>query len=424
MDRTITLDGLNVDELWKSFLVRPGSLIEAGTLSMITPGSTPPERLPPSASEEIHLRRSIRGSSGKSERHVHAEYNPLITLSESVPSYPPRQISNEKQRRSSSLDSRSPYNVRNPPANTSDTVIAGDAFHSTSISQRQPGELQVSVTEQDDLVRNLVRGCLPGESELGDHQSASNGEAKEPDHIENQWSLETYPELTGIARDPQGSPKRPAARAQRGLPGESNLPDRRSLRNILKQTAIDHDMRETVVQTQSTRKKRKEIVRSNNRQRPSPPSGPGTPPKEGPGKINSPAGRSTSTVDAAQILELETWEVAPGRIRDEEKDAIDNFAFSNTYLAQNHAVRISRDVSFQVITIKPGTVHEWQACAKSFRLCSVASGKLQVTIHNQQFPIGPNGMIMIRPGAGCTVMNRLYVDATVHVTVVPSDLYG
>ncbi|KAI1652632.1 hypothetical protein F4813DRAFT_377461 [Daldinia decipiens] len=132
----------------------------------------------------------------------------------------------------------------------------------------------------------------------------------------------------------------------------------------------------------------------------------------------------TSTMNPAQALELETWEIAPGRIRDEQSEAVDNFAFSNSYLTQNQAVRIGRDISFQVITIKPGTVHFWGSSANKLRLCSVASGKLQISIHGQDFSMGPNGMIRIRPGAECTATNRLYTDATVHVTIVPGDLCG
>ncbi|KAF3055748.1 hypothetical protein GL218_06846 [Daldinia childiae] len=130
----------------------------------------------------------------------------------------------------------------------------------------------------------------------------------------------------------------------------------------------------------------------------------------------------TSAINPAQALELETWEIAPGRIRDEQSEAVDNFAFSNSYLAQNQAIRIGRDVSFQVITIKPGTVHFWGSNANKLRLCSVASGKLQVSIHGQDFSMGPNGMIRIRPGVECTATNKLYIDATVHVTTVPGDL--
>ncbi|KAI0385699.1 hypothetical protein F5Y04DRAFT_291152 [Hypomontagnella monticulosa] len=127
--------------------------------------------------------------------------------------------------------------------------------------------------------------------------------------------------------------------------------------------------------------------------------------------------------DPAQFLKLETWEIAPGRIRDEQSNTTNIVAFSNAYLAQNQAIRISRDVSFQVITVKPGTVHTWSASANKFQLCSVASGKLDVKIQGQEFTIGANGMIQIRPGVDCTVINRLYIDAMVHVTVMPRDLW-
>ncbi|KAK6948086.1 hypothetical protein Daesc_009850 [Daldinia eschscholtzii] len=101
-----------------------------------------------------------------------------------------------------------------------------------------------------------------------------------------------------------------------------------------------------------------------------------------------------------------------------------DFAFSNSYLARSQAVRIGREVSFQAVTIKPGMVHYWSASANKLRLCSIASGKLQMSIHGQEFSIGLNGMIRIRPGVECTAINKLYIDATVHVTVVPGDLCG
>ncbi|KAI1799586.1 hypothetical protein F4811DRAFT_565439 [Daldinia bambusicola] len=131
---------------------------------------------------------------------------------------------------------------------------------------------------------------------------------------------------------------------------------------------------------------------------------------------------STSTATSAQMLGLEAWEIAPGRIRDEESDSVDDFAFSNSYMAQTQAVRIGHNVSFQVITIKSGTVHYWGSCSNKVRICSVASGKLQISIHHQEFSIGINGMVRIRPGVACTAVNKLYMDATVHVTTVPDDL--
>ncbi|KAI0600338.1 hypothetical protein F4775DRAFT_81221 [Biscogniauxia sp. FL1348] len=129
-----------------------------------------------------------------------------------------------------------------------------------------------------------------------------------------------------------------------------------------------------------------------------------------------------TTLDPAKMLELETWEVAPGRIRNEKGPIIDNIAFSNAYLSQNQAVRISRDISFQVITIKPGTAHTFDALTTKLRLCSVASGKVKVKIAGQEFDMGPNGMFKVTPGVAATAMNMLYIDVTVHVSLMPGDL--
>ncbi|KAI0175494.1 hypothetical protein GGR52DRAFT_536907 [Hypoxylon sp. FL1284] len=132
---------------------------------------------------------------------------------------------------------------------------------------------------------------------------------------------------------------------------------------------------------------------------------------------------SANAINPSQMLELEIWEVAPGRIQTRESsETVHSFAFSNAYLTQNQVVRIGRDISFQIVTVKPGTAHTWETSADKVRLCSIASGKLHVRTHDQEFWMGPNGMIRIKPGADCTVMNNLYVDAVVHVAAVPGDL--
>ncbi|CAJ2500843.1 Uu.00g036960.m01.CDS01 [Anthostomella pinea] len=128
-----------------------------------------------------------------------------------------------------------------------------------------------------------------------------------------------------------------------------------------------------------------------------------------------------SAVNPTHLLQLETWEVAPGRIRNDGQFA-DNIAFSNSYLAQNLAVRISRDISFQVITVKPGTAYNFEAIADRLRLCSVASGKLKVKIGDQEFDMGPNGMFKVNTQTAAAATNMLYIDATVHVSIMPSHL--
>lgn len=51
------------------------------------------------------------------------------------------------------------------------------------------------------------------------------------------------------------------------------------------------------------------------------------------------------------------------------------------------------------------------------RICFLASGKVRVQVDGEaEFAIGGHGMFRINPGVGCTVFNKAYVDAVVHVT--------
>ncbi|MBE3045666.1 hypothetical protein IMZ48_24590 [Candidatus Bathyarchaeota archaeon] len=99
-----------------------------------------------------------------------------------------------------------------------------------------------------------------------------------------------------------------------------------------------------------------------------------------------------------------------------------DIAFSNAYLFSNAAVPVMEGVGFNVITIKPGGSHKFRA-DQSLRLCSLAAGKLSVKMMVQDgcesgFSIGPNGMFRVLPGTVASVMNRLYLDAVLHVSTV------
>lgn len=52
------------------------------------------------------------------------------------------------------------------------------------------------------------------------------------------------------------------------------------------------------------------------------------------------------------------------------------------------------------------------------RTCSVASGKVKITMAGKTFQMGPNGVFVVRPGQACKVENRLYIDAVVHCTTI------
>lgn len=156
----------------------------------------------------------------------------------------------------------------------------------------------------------------------------------------------------------------------------------------------------------------------------------------------TPVGHASSLSGNAMpsnTLEMEDWEVAPGRIRDERSESptsrssnvypmlyydanhVLDVAFSNSYLTSNQAVTVSEEISFNVIVIKPGESHEWAAESEKVRICSLAAGKLKVKLENAEpFSMGPNGMFKMKPGTACTVLNRLYIDAVLHVTTVSS----
>ncbi|KAI5927521.1 hypothetical protein F4810DRAFT_648170 [Camillea tinctor] len=223
-----------------------------------------------------------------------------------------------------------------------------------------------------------------------------------------KWHNKTYAEL----RAPQPrvteleAPSNPTKRELRH--------ERRSERIVLKEsrTAASFDPGEDVAYPGPEKRKEKHHLRSRDSTRQ----------REVVLGENSTSHAVGTALDPAKMLELETWEVAPGRIRNEESRIIDNIAFSNSYLSQNQAVRISRDISFQVITIKPGTAHSFDPTMTKLRLCSVASGKVKVKVAGQEFDMGPNGMFKVSPGVTATAMNMLYIDVTIHVSVMPGDL--
>ncbi|KAG8358781.1 hypothetical protein FVEN_g3890 [Fusarium venenatum] len=129
-------------------------------------------------------------------------------------------------------------------------------------------------------------------------------------------------------------------------------------------------------------------------------------------------GEQPAAGNQSRSLEMEDWEVAPGRMQDNSSS--DNVAFSNSYLTSGQPVTVSQDVSFNVIILKPGNSSHWKIEDDKLRTCSVAAGKLAVTIGEQEqaFNLGPNGMFVVRPGQACRVTNRLYVDAVVHCTTI------
>ncbi|KAK4671439.1 hypothetical protein QC764_600340 [Podospora pseudoanserina] len=128
--------------------------------------------------------------------------------------------------------------------------------------------------------------------------------------------------------------------------------------------------------------------------------------------------QTTGFIIAEQVLEMEDWEVAPGRIREMDPKS-ESIAFSKSFLSSTHAVEVCEDVAFRVDVIRSGQTFKIEGEENQLRLVSLAAGKLRVKIGEEpEFVMGPHGMFKVKAGAGCTVRNRMYVEAIIHTTVL------
>ncbi|KAK3954462.1 hypothetical protein QBC32DRAFT_368542 [Pseudoneurospora amorphoporcata] len=126
---------------------------------------------------------------------------------------------------------------------------------------------------------------------------------------------------------------------------------------------------------------------------------------------------SAGDVQSADMFDMEQWEMAPGRILKSKSDKPIGFAYSKAFLSTGHTVPVCNDVQFQVKTIHTGKTITMDPDDGQTRLVSIATGKLRVKVGDEpEVMIGQHGMFRIEPGQTCTIENRVYVDATVHVT--------
>ncbi|RYP20108.1 hypothetical protein DL767_009525 [Monosporascus sp. MG133] len=235
------------------------------------------------------------------------------------------------------------------------------------------------------------------------------------------WSLQAYPELAGSSEPKQTSTQSPA---RTNLLASKSYPERRSDRIVL---------RESIAESSASNKPRAVTeghdessinISSNqsmiNEPRPQTRRDGHTSVQDETIMFSNP---QTVVANPAQLLELETWEVAPGRIRSQGDLPAENVAFSTTYLSQQgQAVMVAPNIAFQVVTVRPGTTHMWKKDGMDkLRLCSVAAGKVKVKMHGEEFTIGPHGMFKVGPGVECIAINTLYVDAMLHVSVLPGN---
>lgn len=78
---------------------------------------------------------------------------------------------------------------------------------------------------------------------------------------------------------------------------------------------------------------------------------------------------------------------------------------------------MSRDVTFEVKSIKSGHNLELEADQNKTRYCALASGKLYISVEDQEpFTIGPHGLFKVAPGSTAKIQNRLYIDSVLHIS--------
>ncbi|RYP76646.1 hypothetical protein DL769_003606 [Monosporascus sp. CRB-8-3] len=237
------------------------------------------------------------------------------------------------------------------------------------------------------------------------------------------WSLQAYPELAGSSEPKQTSTQSPA----RADPlASKSYPERRSDRIVFKESMAESSSASNKPRAATEGHDEPSINISPNQSMINEPhhqTG-----RDGHTSVQDDSvpfsKHQTAVANPAQLLELETWEVAPGRIRSKGDLPAENVAFSTTYLSQQgQAVMVAPNIAFQVVIVRPGTTHMWKKDATNkLRLCSVAAGKVKVKMHDEEFTIGPHGMFKVGPGVECTAINMLYLDAVLHISVLPGNL--
>lgn len=144
-----------------------------------------------------------------------------------------------------------------------------------------------------------------------------------------------------------------------------------------------------------------------------------------------------SVSEPSEMLTMERWERAPGRIRSQvtatpesrcshasarasELTACLDIAFSKSYLATGAEVQVCREAKFRVEIIRSGHTHQLKSEDHSLLICSVASaGKLNVKLEGEEpLLIGPHGMFTVRPCSACLVESEIYDDVALHITSV------
>lgn len=116
-------------------------------------------------------------------------------------------------------------------------------------------------------------------------------------------------------------------------------------------------------------------------------------------------------------LEMEEWEIAPGRVEDSHTGNTAVIAFSRTSLLSSQTVSID-GLKFRLQKLGAGTILRLSPEAQETRVYTIVTGKLHVKIGEEpEVVVGQLGMFIVKPGIAACILNRLYEEAALHVTV-------
>ncbi|OIW28655.1 hypothetical protein CONLIGDRAFT_681600 [Coniochaeta ligniaria NRRL 30616] len=120
-----------------------------------------------------------------------------------------------------------------------------------------------------------------------------------------------------------------------------------------------------------------------------------------------------------EMLEMEDWEIAPGRIRFQASETQDDVALSRAYLTSNKSTQVHNDLAVRIDVISSGSTLRFEPMADKIRSCVVHSGKLRVKVDGEpEFTIGPLGQFKVPAGVACSAQNRLYIDSVLIVNTL------
>lgn len=79
---------------------------------------------------------------------------------------------------------------------------------------------------------------------------------------------------------------------------------------------------------------------------------------------------------------------------------------------------VAADGGLNVLAVNPGQTHHFSAELRKLRMCTVASGRVEVERDGERATLGADSGFVIRPGQSCRVRNPWYRAAKVHCFTV------